>query len=55
MARSLTVQHEEDVSTSPLLWGFLALAALWLVAATFVAASTPADAATPDADVLSGE
>lgn len=48
MARSLTVQHEENVTTSPLMWGFLAFAVLWMVAGSLVAASSVADAAMPD-------
>lgn len=48
MARSLTVQHEENVSTSPLMWGFLAFVVLWMLAGTLVAASNVAGAATQD-------
>jgi hypothetical protein len=54
MARSLTIKHEEQVTTSPLLTVFLLLAFGWLVV-TAIAASTadagtaPApDAATPE-------
>lgn len=50
MARSLTVQHEERATTSPLLTGFLLLAAAWLM----LAAMFGADAYSSDAPVAPG-
>lgn len=45
MARSLTVKHEENASTSPLLTGFLLIAAGWLLLSAMF---TPeADASEP--------
>lgn len=47
MARSLTVEHEEHVTTSPLLTGFLIFAVFWLAIAGIVAGSAEADADAP--------
>lgn len=52
MARSLTVQHEENPSTSPLLTGFLLFAVAWLVLGTFLAGAAEAEADTAAADVV---
>jgi hypothetical protein len=45
MARSLTVQHEENVQTTGLLNGFLLFAAGWMLlnALTWAADADPAD------------
>lgn len=51
MARSLQVQPEENVTTSPLLWGFLAFASLWLLAGTVLAATADAE---PPAGIVEG-
>ena len=48
MARSLTIKHEEQVTTSPLLTLFLLLAFGWLVI-TSIAASTADAGVTPEA------
>jgi hypothetical protein len=45
MARSLQIQPEEHVGTSPLLWGFLLFAALFLVAGAVATAAAEGDAA----------
>lgn len=49
MARSLTVKHEENVSTTPLLNGFLAFALLVMVlsAMSWDAGATDAGAVDP--------
>ena len=49
MARSLTVKHEENASTSPLLTGFLLLAAGWLVMSAMFSAEADASVPAPDA------
>ena len=52
MARSLTVQHEENVTTSPLLTGFLVFAVAWMLFGAVVSANaeSPVDTvATPAA------
>ena len=50
MARSLTIKHEEHVTTSPLLNLFLLLAFGWMVV-TAIAAST-ADAGVADSPAV---
>jgi hypothetical protein len=53
MARSLTVKHEENVSTTPLLTGFLALAAAIMILSAMswdagaTSAETPAEVIAP--------
>ena len=42
MARSLTVQHEENVTTSPLLTGFLLFAVAWMLFGAVVSANAEA-------------
>jgi len=42
MARSLTVQHEETASTSPLFTGFLLLSVAWLLASAFTSGDAQA-------------
>ncbi len=49
MARSLTIKHEEKVTTSPLLNGFLLLAFGWLLVTAIVAST--ADAGVSSAPV----
>lgn len=44
VARSLTVQHEENVSTSPLFTGFLLFAVAWLLIGGVIAAQLDAPA-----------
>lgn len=46
MARSLQIQPEEHVGTSPLLWGFLLFAALFLVAGAMATAAAEGESAT---------
>lgn len=56
MARSLTIQHEERATTSPLLTGFLLLAAAWLLlAALFGADAYSADAPTAAPSTVASE
>ena len=47
MARSLTVKHEENASTSPLLTGFLLIAAGWLVLTAMFYSEADASEAAP--------
>lgn len=50
MARSLTVQHEENPSTNPLLTGFLLLAAAVLMASALLGAPAVNAEVTPAQD-----
>lgn len=52
MARSLTVQHEENVTTSPLLTGFLLFAVAWMIIGAVVAAKDAGAAPVPPADAV---
>ena len=49
MARSLTVKHEENASTSPLLTGFLFIAAGWLLLSAMFSAEADASVSAPTA------
>lgn len=49
MARSLTVKHEENASVSPLLIGFLLIAAGWLLLSALFASEADASVSAPDA------
>lgn len=51
MARSLQIQHEENVSTSPLLTGFLLFAVFWLAVGAVVSMAADAgDRSAVEAD-----
>ncbi len=50
MARSLTVKHEEQASTSPLLTGFLLISALWLLLSAAFGVAADASLAAPSGD-----
>ena len=51
MARSLTIKHEETVSTSPLLNMFLLFAIAWMALSALVATGSTTPGATPPAQV----
>ena len=52
MARSLTVKHEENASTSPLLTGFLLIAAAWLVLSALGGVEADASETAPERPVV---
>jgi hypothetical protein len=49
MARSLTIQHEETATTSPLFTGFLLLSVAWLLASALTSGDAQAQG---DVDVI---
>lgn len=53
MARSLTIQHEEQVTTSPLLNLFLLLAFGWMVVTAIAASTADAGVSEPPAAATS--